>query len=69
MFLFNLRHKYFYCKSNLGNGFLTPDLYEKSGIVCVSMSLGSKVMEIINFRNSHNYDEIPDGHQMIPMGQ
>ena len=27
-------------------------LLKKSGIVCVSMSLGSKVMEIINFRNS-----------------
>ena len=57
MFLFNLMHyKCFYRKNNLRNGFLMPDLYEKkkNGIVYVSMSLGSKVMEIINFRNSHN---------------
>ena len=54
MFLLNLRHyKCFYCKSNLRNGFLDAWLIWKSGIVCVSMSLGSKVIEIINFRNSH----------------
>ena len=42
----------FYCKSNLRNGLLVYDFHEKNGIVCVSMSLGSKVMGIINFPNS-----------------
>ena len=53
MSLFNWRHyKCFYCKSNLRNGFLMPELYKENCIVYVYKSLGSKVMEIINFRKS-----------------
>ena len=69
MFLFNLRHYIcFYCKSNLRNGFLMPHLYETSGIVCVCMSLGSKVMEIINFRNSR-MTKSKMAAKWTPMGQ
>ena len=48
----------------MGSSYLTS---MKSGIVCVSMSLGLKVMEMINFRK-FAYDEIQDGRQMNPMG-
>ena len=50
MFLFNLRHyKCFYCKSNLRNGFLMPDLYEKVVLFVFLCYLVQKLWNLLTF--------------------
>ena len=68
MFLFNLwRYECFYCKSNLRNGFIMPDLYEKVILFVFLCYLVQKLWNLLTFA-IRLYDEIQDGRQMNPMG-
>ena len=50
MFLFNLRHyKCFYCKYDLRNGFLMPDLYEKVVLFVFLCHLVQKLWNLLTF--------------------
>ena len=67
LFLFNFRHyKCFYCKSNLSNRFLMPDLYEKVALFVFLYHLVQTLWKLLTFaiRVWRN----PRCRQMNPMG-